>query len=73
MPDLATAPMTIGAELDAAAALLSDAGVAEPRREANRLWAAIAGGRPGDAWLRYAVMACGAAWAVGSLRMVMLG
>ena len=44
--------MTIGAELDAAAVLLGEAGVAEPRREANRLWAAIAGGRPGDAWLR---------------------
>jgi release factor glutamine methyltransferase len=52
VPDLATAPMTISAELDAAAALLGEAGVAEPRREANRLWAAIAGGRPGDVWLR---------------------
>ena len=52
MPDLATAHMSIGVELDAAAVLLGDAGVAEPRREANRLWAAIAGGRPGDAWLR---------------------
>lgn len=52
VPDLATVPVTLGAELDAAAALLGDAGVAEPRREANRLWAAIAGGRPGDAWLR---------------------
>lgn len=52
VPDLAASPATIGAELEAAAALLGDAGVAEPRREANRLWAAIAGGRPGDAWLR---------------------
>jgi release factor glutamine methyltransferase len=44
--------VTIGAELRTAAALLADAGVADPRREANRLWAAIAGVRPGDAWLR---------------------
>lgn len=51
VPDLATRPATIGAELEAAAALLGEAGVAEPRREANRLWAAIAGVRPGDAWL----------------------
>lgn len=52
VPDLATASTTIGTELEAAGALLGDAGVAEPRREANRLWAAIAGGRPGEAWLR---------------------
>lgn len=52
VPELATGSVTIGAALEAAAALLGDAGVAEPRREANRLWAAIAGGRPGDAWLR---------------------
>jgi release factor glutamine methyltransferase len=52
VPDLAAVPATLGAELDAAAALLSDAGVAEPRREARRLWAALAGMRPGDVWLR---------------------
>lgn len=52
VPDLAAVPATLGAELDAAAAFLGDAGVAEPRREAGRLWAAIAGVHPGDAWLR---------------------
>lgn len=54
VPDSATVSATLGAELDAAAAVLGEAGVAEPRREASRLWAAIAGVRPGDAWLRRA-------------------
>lgn len=47
-------PAGLGTELDAAAVLLGDAGVAEPRREAVRLWAALSGIRPGDVWLRRA-------------------
>lgn len=52
MPDLGTVPATLGAELEAAAALLGAAAVAEPRREARRLWEAVAGVHAGDAWLR---------------------
>lgn len=52
MPDLGTVPVTLGAELEAAAALLGAAAVAEPRREARRLWEAVAGVHAGDAWLR---------------------
>lgn len=52
MPDLTMVEATLGAELDAAAVCLEGAGVTDPRREAVRLWAAVAGVRPGDAWLR---------------------
>jgi release factor glutamine methyltransferase len=52
VPDLATAAPHLGAELDAAAVLLAQAGVREPRRDAAQLWAALAGWRPGEAWLR---------------------
>jgi release factor glutamine methyltransferase len=43
---------TIGAALSAAARTLTEAGHAEPRREALRLGAAVAGVTPGDLWLR---------------------
>src|SRR5512135_1222193 len=52
VPDLTTVEATLGAEMDAAAVFLHGAGVTDPRREAVRLWAAVAGVRPGDAWLR---------------------
>ncbi len=45
---------SIAAELDEAVDRLERAGLANPRREATSLWAAVAGGavKPGDVWLR---------------------
>jgi release factor glutamine methyltransferase len=47
----AAAVATIGAELDAAAARLGAAGIADPRREATALWAALTGRAAGAVWL----------------------
>jgi len=47
----AVAGGTLGRLLDDGAARLRAAGLAEPRREAMALWAALAGTSPGDAWL----------------------
>jgi release factor glutamine methyltransferase len=49
---VATDAAPVGAALEAAAALLARTGAREPRREAARLWAAVAGLRVGDVWLR---------------------
>lgn len=43
---------TLGAQLDAAAGRLRAAGAHDPRRQAALLWSAVAGGTPGNAWLR---------------------
>ncbi len=54
MPDRVAAAPSIATALTRAAARLALAGVADPRREATRLWAAAAGDgmKPGDVWLR---------------------
>lgn len=54
MPDRVAAAPSIATALARAAARLARAGVADPRREATALWAAVAGEglKPGDVWLR---------------------
>ena len=42
----------IGDALGEAAAQLKRAGILTPRREATAIWAALAGSKPGDVWLR---------------------
>ncbi len=53
MPERAAAPSSVGEAVDAAAERLAAAGIAAPRREAQALWAAVAGGgmKRGEVWL----------------------
>lgn len=51
MPDAVRRPPPVAGELARASARLAAAGVADPRREATALWAAVAGVKPGDVWL----------------------
>jgi release factor glutamine methyltransferase len=53
VPERAAAPASVGAAVDAAAEQLARAGIAAPRREAQALWAAVAGGgmKRGEVWL----------------------
>ncbi len=50
LEQLAAAPASLGAELDATAVVLARAGVPDPRREAARLWAALSGIGTGEVW-----------------------
>ncbi len=53
MPERAAAPSSVGEAVDAATERLARAGIAAPRREAQALWAAVAGGgmKRGEVWL----------------------
>jgi release factor glutamine methyltransferase len=53
VPEHAAAPSSVGEAVDAAAERLAAAGIAAPRREAQALWAAVAGGgmKRGEVWL----------------------
>jgi release factor glutamine methyltransferase len=53
VPELAaSALVTLDAELRAAAAILAEAGLGDPRREAVRLWGVLFGIHPGEVWMR---------------------
>jgi release factor glutamine methyltransferase len=53
VPERAAAPSSVGEAVDAATERLARAGIAAPRREAQALWAAVAGGgmKRGEVWL----------------------
>ena len=51
MPACEAGPLPLGQELRDAAARLARAGVSDARREAAELWATVAGGSVGEAWL----------------------
>jgi release factor glutamine methyltransferase len=53
VPERAAATSSVGETVDAAAERLAGAGIAAPRREAQALWAAVAGGgmKRGDVWV----------------------